>query len=302
MTTEEKAKAYDEALERARKMLNMILDNELLGFPDQIREIFPQLRESEDEKVRMALVEYFAPPVPFATVRSIPVQKVRDWLEKQKEQKPSDLSEMMVHKEPCIAPVPTPMVADEQKPAECIDFYDEFYKVYTGPKNILAYVNIFVKKLGYVPIDIHELSACVYYVIKHIEEDTKASQKEQKPSEWSEEDETAFGDLMWCINQAAKSAKDENDMGNIWFAENWVKNRLKSLRPQSKDETYKEKDEAFKLGKHQLAITFMRYLDENRQEGKMCLSNGECEDIDKSFKENDWAKILRYAEKYGKKN
>ena len=51
-------------------------------------------------------------------------------------------------------------------------------------------------------------------------------------AEWSEEDETAFGDLMWCIKQARKSAKDENDMGNIWFAENWVKNRLKSLRPQ----------------------------------------------------------------------
>lgn len=38
--------------------------------------------------------------------------------EKQKEQKPSDLSEMMAHKEPYIAPVPTPMVADEQKSAE----------------------------------------------------------------------------------------------------------------------------------------------------------------------------------------
>ncbi len=56
--------------------------------------------------------------------------------------------------------------------------------------------------------------------------------KEQKPAEWGEEDETAFGDLMWCIEQAKKSAKDENDMGNVWFAENWVKNRLKFLRPQ----------------------------------------------------------------------
>ena len=50
MTDKEKIKAYDEALERARKMLNMILDNELLGFPDQIREIFPQLCESEEKQ------------------------------------------------------------------------------------------------------------------------------------------------------------------------------------------------------------------------------------------------------------
>lgn len=54
----DKAKAYDEALERARKMLNMILDNKLLGFPDQIREIFPQLRESNDERIREELIEY----------------------------------------------------------------------------------------------------------------------------------------------------------------------------------------------------------------------------------------------------
>ena len=62
----------------------------------------------------------------------------------------------------------------------------------------------------------------------------------QPKQEWSDEDETAFGDLMWCIKQAAKFAKDENDMGNIWFAENWVKNRLKSLRPQPKREWSEE--------------------------------------------------------------
>lgn len=58
--------------------------------------------------------------------------------------------------------------------------------------------------------------------------------------EWSEEDETAYGDLIWCIEQAKKSAKDENDMGNIWFAENWIKNRIKYLRPQPKHEWSEE--------------------------------------------------------------
>lgn len=36
----------------------------------------------------------------------------------EEEQEPADLSKMMVHKEPYIGPVPTPMVADEQKSAE----------------------------------------------------------------------------------------------------------------------------------------------------------------------------------------
>ena len=41
--------------------------------------------------------------------------------------------------------------------------------------------------------------------------------------EWSEEDETALGDALWCCKQAASIAKDENDMGNIWYAENWLR-------------------------------------------------------------------------------
>lgn len=45
----------------------------------------------------------------------------------------------------------------------------------------------------------------------------------QPQQEWSEEDEIALADALWCCKQAASIAKDENDMGNIWFAENWLK-------------------------------------------------------------------------------
>ena len=44
----------------------------------------------------------------------------------------------------------------------------------------------------------------------------------QKPA-WSEEDESGFGDAMWAIKQAMSIAKDENDMGNLWYAERWIK-------------------------------------------------------------------------------
>ena len=49
--------------------------------------------------------------------------------------------------------------------------------------------------------------------------------------------------------------------------------------------------------KRLLAISFMHFLDQNRKDGKMCLSNGECADIDKAFAAQDWAKLNRYAEK-----
>ena len=47
-----------------------------------------------------------------------------------------------------------------------------------------------------------------------------------------------------------------------------------------------------------LAIGFMDYLDKNRTEGKMCLSNAECDDIMKAFRKQDWERIKRYGDKY----
>lgn len=54
MTIEEKAKAYDEALERAKAYHR----NELAGSRKEMMEyIFPQLCESDDEKIRKALID-----------------------------------------------------------------------------------------------------------------------------------------------------------------------------------------------------------------------------------------------------
>ena len=51
-----------------------------------------------------------------------------------------------------------------------------------------------------------------------------------------------------------------------------------------------------------LALGFINFLDDIRPEGKMCLSNGECEDIEKAFDGQDWSKLCRYLEKYGRKD
>ena len=58
MTTEEKAKAYDEALERAK----YLHDNHLYGEPQNwwtCEQIFPELKESEDERIRKEILDCF---------------------------------------------------------------------------------------------------------------------------------------------------------------------------------------------------------------------------------------------------
>ena len=57
-------------------------------------------------------------------------------------------------------------------------------------------------------------------------------------------------------------------------------------------------DEDYNKIKGVLAIALMNFLDNNRPEGKMCLSNGECKNIDDAFDLGDWDMIFRYIEKY----
>ena len=56
-------------------------------------------------------------------------------------------------------------------------------------------------------------------------------QGEQKYA-WSKEDEVGLGDALWAIEQAMTIAKNESDMGNLWYAERW----LKSIKERMKGE------------------------------------------------------------------
>ena len=81
MTQKQKAKAYDEAL----KVANKYKDTHIM-FPLIQDEIFPELRESEDEKIRKELIE-------FVKSRGGFKQEYIAWLEKQAAQNPVDKSE-----------------------------------------------------------------------------------------------------------------------------------------------------------------------------------------------------------------
>ena len=68
----------------------------------------------------------------------------------------------------------------------------------------------------------------------------KAKKEAEQKSTWSEEDEIGLGDALWCCKQAASIANDENDMGNVWFAEQWLKSLKDRVQPQQE---WSEEDE-----------------------------------------------------------
>ena len=106
MTLEEKAKAYDRALEIAKVWCK--LDNNDLS-NDDLETLFPELKKSEDERISKEIIKYLEQTVPHH--HRDEVLKSKEWiawLEKQGEQKPwseedaeilSMLIELVEHKE-----------------------------------------------------------------------------------------------------------------------------------------------------------------------------------------------------------
>lgn len=71
-----------------------------------------------------------------------------------------------------------------------------------------------------------------------------AMNRRQNPA-WGEEDKVGFDDAMWAIEQARTIAKDENDMGNLWYAEHWLKSLKDRVQLQPKQEWGEEDEEMF---------------------------------------------------------
>ena len=88
MTQEEKAKAYDEALERAKKLCDKI-DNKIM------EKIFPELKESDDEKIKNAILNYLKKIQENCQddICGVHVEDTISWFEKQGEQTSSQTNE-----------------------------------------------------------------------------------------------------------------------------------------------------------------------------------------------------------------
>lgn len=81
-------KSYEEALERAKKYLGDCM----LTRQEYAERIFPELKESKDERIRKGLIEYFQAGK-CANINSyygISTNDILYWLKKQDEQKPAD--------------------------------------------------------------------------------------------------------------------------------------------------------------------------------------------------------------------
>jgi hypothetical protein len=83
LSIEEKAKAYDKAIERAKSLIGDTIIEESGQHIAEV--IFPELKESEDEKIRKEMIFYFTEEIPQCSIQehSDKMREFISWLKRQ---------------------------------------------------------------------------------------------------------------------------------------------------------------------------------------------------------------------------
>ena len=216
MTTEEKAKAYDEALEKARQFSE---HPDLEDSGGIVEYIFPELKESEDEMIRKTLITYMKSVI---DINGIKGETIIAWLEKQAEK-----------------PVNTTM----QEKAE-ID--NAFTRMMLKPQvdGFDAELNALLKKYEHLPKE--DVAECLSFYLGVVQGDKpqvicpyckNASctyvdghwlcldcHREFNIKKWSEEDEENFRDIISAIHSVAYQTT-EDEVSRI----DWLKSLKKRM-------------------------------------------------------------------------
>ena len=238
MTQEEKARAYDEALEDMRVIYPNLKGDAKLA----VEHAFPELTESEEERIRKALIEVFKKKLErgFEWVEyGIPNRSVLDWLEKQKEQS----------EEPKIVFGDWGDKEKREAIITCLK-YMRFVKKITNQEydDLIKWLDNNYVKVEQKPAEKHDLLA-------QLREHLANTPKEQLEAEWKELEKwnhvgPTVKEYFHRIMPAEWSEEDEKDMAHIirilddcyvygthdlskTDRENLV-NKLKSLRPSWK--------------------------------------------------------------------
>lgn len=182
---------YNKLLEKAREAYK----NAVTGAEKRrLESIFPELAESEDERVRKELLEHCINrrDGKQVCVDAGDYRRWADWLEKQGD-KDKLIKEFGEYKVKYTQEVISQQLEKqgEQKPAD--SYCKEYCKGFQETGKCFA------------------------------DGECKAKRDTEQNPAWSEEDEIGYNDSLWAIKQARTVAKNENDMGNLWCAEQWLK-------------------------------------------------------------------------------
>ena len=178
ISIEEKAKAYDEAISKAKEWHSDVQIG--IGFKANLEKLFPELKESEDEEIRKALIRFHKSTI---DVDGIKGDDIIAWLEKQGEQKSAD------------------KVEPKFKMGDIVKRKDNPHLTY-----------ILKRLTDDGDYEFHAIGkdgneGCTHFAAVKCQDDWELV--EQNPA-WSEDDETAKNNISHIIRQYDKISKREN--------------------------------------------------------------------------------------------
>lgn len=230
-TIEEKAKAYDEALEDMRVIYPNLKGDAKLA----VEHAFPQLRESEDERIRKILIDAFEKKnnsfIDELVDCRLTKADILAWFEKQKEQKPTSFNEPYNpdEYEVVMEGNATSLKRKEQKQ----DVHQINMTIHLGPNipscpnPVIAEVKELESNDKYIKRNSKELgSLLTQYYDEGFWKGRKAERESQKPAEWSEEDETRRTNVIILLQTPI--LRKVYQQSEIDKAVEWLRN----LRPQ----------------------------------------------------------------------
>lgn len=209
MTTEEKARAYDEALNKIKPLYEQAKRD---GNPiwSTYEYLFPQLAESEDEKARKWIYDFIrnCPNETFEFYGGVGKKAVLAYLEKQKEPHYTKRNALF---DKCVEN------CDPEIMQRVSDEVDEMLQKEQKPAGWSEEDELMMKAVIGILDESDHPKLCHWL----------KSLKPQPKQEWSEEDEEIFNNII------------EKAKGGHWIEVNeitWLITHFKSLRPQPKAE------------------------------------------------------------------
>ena len=328
---------YEQALQRAKSLYgNCPTDGDK---SKTITTIFPELAESEDERIREWLIEECQKVIDIANPAydTSKAKKAIAWLEKQKDSIPYEKyvydiaainaeAKTKYHEgwndgyeakwkeqKPEYASASTIMIPscwEEKQKEQSAKIERIQQKWYMEGYRDGAYK--FEPKWIYVKVDGKEECKLNARYGKRLHEQNPIplmngdadlyfdewNQRQQNPTKRQcFEEGLRYSDMVHLeLKQKEQKAKSDTIDCAVFSDGSTmpIKDRTKEQKPVDE----KIVDEVGKSVRKKWALDFINYLDANRFEGKMNVSNAECKDIEEAFFSADWEKIYKYCNKY----
>lgn len=232
MTQEEKAKRYDEALESMRDWITYVPIDEVAK--NYILETFPELKESEDERIRKEIIQFFKEKDEEDFEEWVPKVEILTWLEKQVPACLSHDDEIMIRQLTEYFTTGKGLQNTNDTVVEWLaDVKRKFEKQGEQKPNTVLDIEI---PFGAKDSELQEVT---YYIPKgfhaEIDDDKVVIKKGEKSTTWSVEDENRTNRLIaYFEDKESFTAEDD-----VVYA-NWLKSLKERVQPQPKQEWKQE--------------------------------------------------------------